>query len=128
MPSSSRGAKPRSIVMPRRFSSGKRSVSTPVRARTSDVLPWSMWPAVPRITGASSPSLLLPELHGAQRPAVGEVLGEELAEEALVGAPRRLVEEHVVATVEKVAERAACFGRQHASRRCEPTTARAERA
>ena len=33
------GAKPRSIVMPRRFSSGSRSVSTPVRARTSAVLP-----------------------------------------------------------------------------------------
>ena len=33
------GAKPSSIVMPRRFSSGSRSVSTPVSARTSAVLP-----------------------------------------------------------------------------------------
>ena len=33
------GAKPSSIVMPRRFSSGRRSVSTPVSARTSEVLP-----------------------------------------------------------------------------------------
>src|SRR4051812_46614125 len=35
------------MVMPRRFSSGRRSVSMPVSARTSEVLPWSMWPAVP---------------------------------------------------------------------------------
>ncbi len=42
-----RGAKPKSIVMPRRFSSSQRSVSTPVRAFTRAVLPWSMWPAVP---------------------------------------------------------------------------------
>ena len=35
--------------MPRAFSSGSRSVSTPVSARTSAVLPWSMWPAVPTI-------------------------------------------------------------------------------
>ena len=39
-PSSSRsGANPRSMVIPRRFSSGSRSVSTPVSARTSAVLP-----------------------------------------------------------------------------------------
>src|SRR5438105_2959254 len=42
-------AKPMSMVMPRAFSSGRRSQSMPVRALTSDVLPWSMWPAVPRI-------------------------------------------------------------------------------
>ncbi len=35
------GAKPSSMVMPRFFSSGRRSVSMPVRARTSEVLPWS---------------------------------------------------------------------------------------
>src|SRR5262249_47740854 len=39
-----------SIVMPRAFSSGNRSVSVPVSAFTSDVLPWSMWPAVPTTT------------------------------------------------------------------------------
>src|ERR1700744_5550 len=38
------------MVMPRDFSSGRRSVSVPVRAWTSAVLPWSMWPAVPRTT------------------------------------------------------------------------------
>src|SRR5213082_3312109 len=38
-----------SMVMPRAFSSGRRSQSMPVRALTSEVLPWSMWPAVPRI-------------------------------------------------------------------------------
>jgi hypothetical protein len=47
---SGHAAKPSSIVMPRRFSSGSRSVSTPVSARTSVVLPWSMWPAVPSTT------------------------------------------------------------------------------
>ena len=46
-PSHSACAKPRSIVMPRRFSSGRRSASIPVSAFTSEVLPWSMWPAVP---------------------------------------------------------------------------------
>src|SRR6266702_3674708 len=46
-PGSGNGANPRSIVIPRRFSSSQRSVSTPVRAFTSAVLPWSMWPAVP---------------------------------------------------------------------------------
>src|ERR1700693_945458 len=35
------------MEMPRRFSSARRSVSIPVRALTSDVLPWSIWPAVP---------------------------------------------------------------------------------
>ena len=35
--------------MPRAFSSGRRSVSTPVSARTSVVLPWSIWPAVATI-------------------------------------------------------------------------------
>src|ERR1044071_5151013 len=37
------------MVRPRRFSSGRRSASTPVNARTSAVLPWSIWPAVARI-------------------------------------------------------------------------------
>ena len=35
-------AKPSSMVMPRRFSSGSRSGSVPVRACTSELLPWSM--------------------------------------------------------------------------------------
>ena len=34
-----------------RCSSGSRSVSLPVSARTSQVLPWSMWPAVPTVSG-----------------------------------------------------------------------------
>ena len=41
--------------MPRRCSSGRRSVSFPVRARTSQVLPWSMWPAVPTVSGMREP-------------------------------------------------------------------------
>ena len=36
--------------MPRRCSSGSRSVSLPVSARTSDVLPWSTCPAVPTVS------------------------------------------------------------------------------
>ncbi len=36
--------------MPRRFSSGRRSASTPVSALTRVVFPWSMWPAVPTMT------------------------------------------------------------------------------
>src|ERR1700742_2488517 len=38
-----------SMEIPRAFSSGSRSVSTPVNARTSAVLPWSMCPAVPSV-------------------------------------------------------------------------------
>src|SRR5258708_34778661 len=40
-------ANPRSMEMPRRFSSSRRSVSMPVSALTRDVFPWSMCPAVP---------------------------------------------------------------------------------
>src|ERR1035437_3207897 len=43
-------ANPRSIVMPRAFSSGRRSGSVPVSARTSALFPWSLWPAVPTRT------------------------------------------------------------------------------
>src|SRR6266849_9149433 len=39
--------------MPRSFSSLRRSVSWPVSARTSEVLPWSMCPAVPMMRGMS---------------------------------------------------------------------------
>ena len=52
-PPTSSCAKPRSIDMPRACSSGSRSVSRPVSARTSAVLPWSMCPAVPTVSGAS---------------------------------------------------------------------------
>ena len=43
-------AKPRSIVIPRAFSSGRRSGSVPVSAFTRALLPWSMCPAVPTRT------------------------------------------------------------------------------
>src|SRR5450631_4503610 len=39
-----------SMVMPRRFSSSRRSASMPVRAFTSEVFPWSICPAVPTMT------------------------------------------------------------------------------
>ncbi len=46
-PGQARWAKPSSMVIPRSFSSLRRSVLMPVRALTSVVLPWSMCPAVP---------------------------------------------------------------------------------
>ena len=49
-PGSSSSAKPSSIEIPRRRSSASRSVSVPVSAATSAVLPWSMWPAVPSVS------------------------------------------------------------------------------
>ncbi len=49
MPGSASSAKPSSIEIPRRRSSASRSVSAPVSAATSRVLPWSMWPAVPSV-------------------------------------------------------------------------------
>ena len=42
-------AKPRSMVIPRSFSSRSRSGSIPVRAWMSVDLPWSTWPAVPTV-------------------------------------------------------------------------------
>jgi len=48
-PASSRKAKPRSMGDAARLSSGSRSVSVPVSAFTSEVLPWSMWPAVHKL-------------------------------------------------------------------------------
>src|SRR3954453_4235336 len=49
--------------MPRSRSSGSRSVSTPVSARTSTVLPWSMWPAVPRVSGCIAGTVSYRALH-----------------------------------------------------------------
>ena len=51
---------PRSIEIPRRCSSGNRSVSLPVSARTSHVFPWSMCPAVPTVSGVTDPFALWP--------------------------------------------------------------------
>ena len=61
-------AYPTSIVMPRRCSSGRRSASIPVSARSSVVLPWSMWPAVPTTTvtgGSAARSRRTPTRHRA---------------------------------------------------------------
>src|SRR5439155_21275431 len=83
---SSRKANPRSIVMPRAFSSGSRSVSIPVSAFTSDVLPWSMWPAVPTTTCREA----LPSADGTgERPREGGHFGREdratVEQQAVVG-------------------------------------------
>ena len=66
----SRLAKPRSIVMPRRFSSSQRSVSVPVSARTSAVLPWSIWPLVPMMTFWPAAGMETPRFNVARRPWV----------------------------------------------------------
>src|SRR3954447_2117085 len=52
------------MEMPPFCSSGRRSVSLPVSARTSHVLPWSMWPAVPTVRGieATLPRRKLPAM------------------------------------------------------------------
>src|SRR3954454_1707052 len=68
------------MEMPRAFSSGRRSVSTPVSARTRAVLPWSMCPAVPRVSGAAIAAL---RLRGAQV-ALRVDPGGSVAERALV--------------------------------------------
>src|SRR5918911_943572 len=62
---SSSGAYPSAIEMPRSRSSGSRSVSLPVSARTSHVLPWSMCPAVPTVN--AMPETLAPEALPAGR-------------------------------------------------------------
>src|SRR5512138_1975448 len=87
-----------------------------------------MWPAVPRIIASlRSPARLFPELHGTHGPTVGQMLGEELAQQPLVRAPRCVVEpDHTLAS-EEVAERGARLGREHATRRREPSASRAER-
>src|SRR5215218_3798242 len=70
--------------MPRSCSSGRRSVSVPVSARTSQVLPWSMCPAVPTVSATDG--TLPPETIPAARqlrhvPDVGvhSLLGPEPA-------------------------------------------------
>ena len=47
-----RSANPSSMVIPRSFSSLRRSGSTPVRAFIRALLPWSICPAVPKMMGA----------------------------------------------------------------------------
>src|ERR1700738_4245075 len=87
-----------------------------------------MCPAVPRIIGAAaSPPLLLPEIERAQRPPVGEMLSEELAQQALVGARGGVVEGRALFADEEAAQRVARLGWQLAPDRREPTAARAER-
>src|SRR5690348_14843792 len=65
-----------SIVMPRRFSSSRRSASMPVSALTRAVLPWSMCPAVPTIMFFMAPAiiLLLAGAAFAQQPAANDIV------------------------------------------------------
>src|SRR2546429_4059440 len=67
-------AKPRSMVIPRRFSSASRSGSIPVRAVTSVDLPWSMWPAVPTTKFISA---MLPPPSRPRRQHCGNERSEE---------------------------------------------------
>src|SRR2546425_1272347 len=70
--------------MPRACSSGRRSVSLPVSARTSHVLPWSMWPAVPTVEDCRQ------EIDIAARHPLEEAAGDEAdpVPEACLVAPR----------------------------------------
>src|SRR5262245_9737922 len=95
---SSSWAYPRSIEMPRRRSSGSRSVSFPVSALTSQVLPWSMCPAVPTVRGMSAPGREhrccdLLDLTVGQRAAVEErtPVADERDDRRLAG-PKRVGE------------------------------------
>src|SRR5512132_661550 len=88
-----------------------------------------MWPAVPRImTPSRSPACLLPELHGAHRPSVAQMLGEELAEQTLMGPTRCIVERVHTPAGEELAERGASLGWHHAAGGCQSSAASAQRA
>src|SRR5687768_9460604 len=77
-----------------------------------------MCPAVPRIT--SAPSLVLPHLEGAQRPAVGEMLAQELSQQPLMRAPRGLVDVARLASLDPGGERLARPRRKHPAGRLQP--------
>src|SRR5512141_2239675 len=75
-----------------------------------------MWPAVPRIMRASRlPPLVFPQLERAQRPAIGEMLSEELAQQPLVRARVGVLEGDAHVAVEEGAQRIARLRRKHAS-------------
>src|SRR5262249_33825204 len=79
--------------MPRSFSSGSRSVSLPVSARTSHVLPWSICPAVPTVSGMICIRALSSGLMAPESPALagsGE-LGRRAAEAFELLGPRCVV-------------------------------------
>ena len=57
--------------MPRAFSSFSRSGSVPVSASTSELFPWSMWPAVPTTTFRISRECRKPDLFRRHRAEAG---------------------------------------------------------
>src|SRR6266853_4503049 len=61
------------MVSPRAFSSGSRSVSMPVSARTSEVLPWSTCPAVAMIMSCPGTGVLALKLCAAMMRAMAQV-------------------------------------------------------
>ena len=73
-----------------------------------------------------SPACLLPELHCTERATVGEMFGEELAEQTLMCAAGRIVELIAACSGEKQLQRSARDGRKHASSGCETAAASAE--
>src|SRR5258708_19025212 len=86
-----------------------------------------MWPAVPRIIATTLlPSLLLPELEGSKGPSIGEMLGEEFTQQALMRAGRGVVERDASVAGEEAAERVACVCRQHAAGRGDAAAALAK--
>src|SRR6476661_8636367 len=86
-----------------------------------------MWPAVPRIMTCSQ-TTILPELQRAQRPSIGEMLREELAQQPLVRARRGVVERWRMPSLDELAQRIARVGRQLAPRGGESPAAETERA
>src|SRR3954452_4094030 len=77
--------------MPRSCSSGRRSVSTPVSAWTSTVLPWSMWPAVPRVSGCIAGTVAYRALHDTQAWRTARDRGARRARLRLAAAGHRVV-------------------------------------
>jgi hypothetical protein len=75
------------MVMPRAFSSAQRSQSMPVSALgPGEVLPWSMWPAVPTITRSGGASRR-PPAAGSRRRRRSRAGPEHLAGDPVDDAP-----------------------------------------
>src|SRR5260370_9057526 len=88
------------MVMPRLFSSSRRSASMPVSARTKAVLPWSICPAVPAIIFFMALLLMLllgSGLLAQEKPAKEEPMTIFPAEVSLVKVDFELVERNSTA-------------------------------
>src|SRR3989339_834525 len=69
------------MVMPLAFSSLSLSVSMPVRALTSVVLPWSIWPAVPSmICFMATHKRLIPKMQDSEMQDSGSMIHDKRQE------------------------------------------------